>query len=139
MDEEKMNAIQEQAKANELEEFIRRFSNEEKGIDSFFLEIMRNEQLSKSEKIGNLTEEELGMPRLPVRTLLELKRDCSLIPSLSGMEKSFENEAQIMLNTSLSKLGFLIKARITTKKEFLDTKPKKVKKGLFGNKEVKEE
>ena len=40
-----------------------------------------------------------------------------------------------MLATSLSKEGFLIKARITQKKEILDNKKKPKRKGLFGRKE----
>jgi hypothetical protein len=139
MDEEKLRAVQETAQANEMEEFLRRFADGEKGLDLLILEIIRNEKLSKAEKVGNLTQEELGLPMLPVRTLLELSRDCSLIPSMSSIKDSFDNQAHIILDTSLSKEGFLLKARITQKKEFLDTKPKKVRKGLFGNKEEKEE
>ena len=118
-----------ESQKNELEEFYRKFGQEEKGIDNFFLEIVRAED---SVKIANLDEDELGMPQLPIRTLLELKNDAELIPSMSSFKDSFEKTAENILASSLSKGGFLIKARITQKKEFLDDKKKKIKRGLFG-------
>lgn len=125
--------IQEKAQAeaqqNELEEFYRKFGVEEKGIDNFFLEIVRAEDTTK---IGNITEDELGTPPLPIRTLKELANDCDLIPSMSSFAKSFRTESENILASSLSKEGFLIKARITQKKEFLEKSKKKRRAGLFG-------
>lgn len=125
-----------EAQKNELEEFYRKFGQEEKGIDNFFLEVVRT---GDTTKVGNLTENELGLPQLPVRTLKELEADCNLIPSMSSFATSFKNTAETILATSLSKDGFLIKARITQKKEFLNKPRKKVRKGLFGKKEEEEE
>jgi len=56
-------------------------------------------------KIGNLTKDEIGLPRLPVRTLLELSDDCHIISSMSSFETDFKKQAQDMVNTSLSKEG----------------------------------
>lgn len=135
MDNALKEITEQTAQADELKEFIRGLSDE-KGIDTFFLEIIRADD---TRKIGNLTEDELGIPRLPVRTLIELSDICALIPSMSSFTKSFKTQAENILATSLSKEGFLIKARITQKKEFLDKKRKRTKRGLFGKKEEVEE
>lgn len=131
MDDTQVKDTREQAQRNELEEFYRRFGVEEKGIDNFFLEIVR---ATDTTKIGNLTKDELGTPQLPVRTLKDLKNDCDLIPSMSSFATSFSKTSEDILATSLSKEGFLIKMRVTQKKEFLDKAKKKVKTGLFGGK-----
>ena len=125
------------AQYDEVKEFIRQIGAEEKGIDNFFLEIIRNDD---SLKIGNLDKDELGLPQLPVRTLIELSEDCALIPSMSSFKTDFETQATNLIATSLSKDGFLIKARITQKKELLDSDKRKsrLKKGLFGKKEEEE-
>lgn len=136
MDEQVKEFVKTEAKAEDLKEFYRKFGQDENGIDAFFLEIIRT---IKTTKVGNLNEDELGKPQIPVRTLLELSKDCALIPSMSSFQKSFEIEAENILATSLSKDGFLIKARITQKKEFLDKPKKKVRKGLFGKKVEEDE
>lgn len=130
-------AAVEEAKYDEVRDFIRQVGAEEKGIDNFFLEIIRDKD---SFKIGNLDKDELGVPQLPIRTLIELADDCALIPSMSSFKEDFEGQAKNLIATSLSKEGFLIKARITQKKELLDTDKRKdrVKKGLFGKKEEEE-
>jgi len=134
MDEETKKKIMQHGDAEDALQFYRGFGAEEKGIDNFFLEIVRTED---TKKVGNLTEDELGIPQLPIRTLLELKKDCDLIPSMSSFADSFKNTAEAILATSLSREGFLIKSRITQKKEFGD-KPKKKKRTLFGKKEDEE-
>ena len=132
MDEETREFVTTEAEADELREFIRKIG-EEKGIDNFFLEVIRNED---SLKLGNLTQEEIGFPELPVRTLVELADDCENIPSMSSFVEDFRKQAQNMIASSLSKEGFLIKARITQKKELLDKDKRKTrKKGLFGKTE----
>lgn len=135
MEEQVQEMVQEKAQADELMEFYRRFGVDEKGIDAFFLEIIREDDTTK---VGNLTEDELGEPLLPVRTLLEIKDDCSLIPSMSTFTEKFKKQAENILATSLSREGFLIKARITQKKEFLDKPKKKVRRGFFAKKEESE-
>lgn len=129
MNEQTMN----EAESEELRDFIRKVG-EEKGIDNFFLEVIRNKD---SLKIGNLTVDEIGTPEVPLRTIVELAKDCESVPSLSSFAKDFKSQAISMIATSLSKEGFLIKARITQKKEVLGTDKRKErsKKGLFGRKE----
>lgn len=129
MEQETKQFVTTEAEVDDLRDFIRK-TGEEKGIDNFFLEIIRNDD---NLKIGNLEKNEIGLPKLPVRTQLELADDCSLIPSMSSFEKDLRTQAQNTINTSLSKEGFLIRARITQKKELLDsTKKKERRKGLFG-------
>lgn len=135
-DEEIGNSIEEDEEEEEIREFYRRLGVEEKGIDAFFLEIVRTDD---TRKVGNLSYEELGLPQLPIRTLFELARDCEKIPSMSSFEKDFKENAEMILATSLSKEGFLIKARITQKKEILGRERKRTKKGLFVKKEETEE
>jgi len=139
MDEETQDQVLTEAELEEVKDFYRRLGVEEKGIDTFFLEIIRADDTTK---IGNLTEAELGSPNLPVRTLKELAGDCELIPSMATFTKYFKDQAEMILATSLSKEGFLIKARITQKKELLDRKRRvRTKGGLFAKKveEVMEE
>jgi len=58
---------------------------------------------------------------------------------MSAFTKYFKRQAENILATSLSKDGFLIKARITQKKELIDKDKRKERtKGLFGKKEETE-
>lgn len=136
MDTQTKQFVTTEAEVDDLRDFIRK-AGEEKGIDNFFLEIIRADN---NLKIGNLEKTEIGLPKVPIRTLLELSDDCDMIPSMSSFAEDFKKQAQDMVNTSLSKEGFLIRARITQKKELLDvTKKKKRRVGLFGKKEVEED
>lgn len=136
MDNEIRALAQAEAEAEEVKEFYRKLGMDEKGIDNFFLEIVRTDD---TRKVANLKEEELGLPHLPVRTLLELSRDCESIPSLSSLKEDFAKKSEEILGTSLSREGFLIKARITQKKELLDKNKRKMRRGLFGFKKEQEE
>lgn len=140
MNEAQLQEAKIEAQKDEVEEFLRKFGQEEKGIDNFFLEIIRADDTTK---VGNLRVDgkidELGIPQLPIRTLKELQHDCELIPSMSSFTTHFKQTAEDVLATSLSREGFLIKARITQKKEFLDKEKKKKKtSGLFGSKKEEE-
>lgn len=135
MEQEVKQFIKTEAEADDLRDFIRK-AGEEKGIDNFFIEIIRADD---NLKIGNLERLEIGLPKVPIRTLLELSDDCDMIPSMSSFAEDFKKQAQDMVNTSLSKEGFLIRARITQKKELLDSTKKKTRRvGLFGKKEEEE-
>lgn len=133
MNKEMRQEVVGNAEAEELRDFIRQIG-EEKGIDNFFLEIIRNKD---NLKIGNLTSDEIGLPELPLRTIVQLSHDCEDIPSMEAFVGDFRQQASDMIATSLSKEGFLIKSRITQKKELLGTDKRKTKskRGLFGIKE----
>lgn len=133
MNNEVKEMVKNESEAEDLKEFLRRYGGDENGLDNFFLEVVRDED---SLKIGNLEEEELGLPDVPLRTILELKRDCESIPSLSGFADDFKSQARDLIHSSLSKRGFLINARITQKKQLTDTTKKKRRTGLFGKREV---
>ena len=136
MDNEIKEFVTTEAEAEELKDFIRS-SGEEKGIDNFFLEVIRAEN---NLKIGNLDKEEIGLPQLPIRTLIELSNDCEIIPSMSSFAKDFKEQANTMIASSLSKDGFLVTARITQNKKLLNPSKKKTRRrGLFGKKEEEED
>lgn len=136
MDEQTTETAKQVAQYEEAKEFLRSVSMEERGIDNFFLEIVRTDDTTK---VGNLTKDELGLPQIPVRTILELKRDCELVPCMSTMSKQLSKSSEEILATSLSKEGFLINARITQKKSLLDKDKRKERKSLFGKKKEDEE
>lgn len=136
MDEETKQMITDERESDEIRDFIRSMG-EDKGIDKFFIEVVNNDD---NLKIGNVTQEELGMPQLPLRTMVELGNDCEDIPSMSSFARDFKRQSLGLIATSLSKEGFLIKARITQKKELMNTDKRKTrtKRGLFGKKEEEE-
>lgn len=89
-------------------------------------------------KVANIDEEELGKPKLPVRTNLELALFCKDIADMEDFGNYFEKEAEIILATSLSKEGFLDKLAITTSRNIADVTnigaPKKKNSGWFKKK-----
>lgn len=91
-------------------------------------------------KTGNLTNEELGFVRIPVRTNQEIALLCKAL-GMKGFGSFFEKEAQITLGTSLSREGHLNKLAVTQKRE-VETKsrvPKNVKRGWFTPKSKEQE
>lgn len=86
---------------------------EKQNIFSFFRRVIFMPDTSRT---SNLTEDELGMVKIPVRTNLELAEYCKH-QGLNGLSQFFFNEAQIISNTSLSRDGFLDKLAVTQKRE----------------------
>lgn len=86
-------------------------------------------------KLGFLNEEELGVPKLPLRTLKELELFCNDIMDQSQFGDYFRKKAEIMTATSLSKHAKLLTSAILQKKEVADvTKPQKINKSWFKKK-----
>lgn len=87
-------------------------------------------------KIANLTDEELGQAKFPVRTLQELALFCDEIANMKAFGEYFKKEAQITLATSLSRDAKLIEAAITTSRQIGEIPRKKPKenKGWFKKK-----
>lgn len=82
-------------------------------------------------KVGNLTNEELGSPNLPVRVSQELALFCDKM-NKPFYQDYFTKEAEITLATSLSREGKLITLATTQKRIIADeTKPKAENKGWF--------
>lgn len=84
---------------------------EKSGIFSFFKEIISKKD---STKVANLDPE---IELFPVRTYLDTAQYCDIM-GLDKVAEYLRGSAEIILATSLSKKGFLIKHAITTKKEF---------------------
>ena len=108
---------------------------EKNNLVAFFKEIIRK---TFNFKTANLSLEELGAAKIPVRTNLEIANYCNNM-GMSAFADVFMEEAQIVAGTSLSKEGFLDKLAVTTQK-FSETSLSKKssssskKKGLFGKK-----
>ncbi len=83
-------------------------------------------------KLGFLTEEEVGMPRLPIRTYKDLALFCSEVANMGYFSDYFSNKSEIITATSLSREGFLAKLAVIRRREIADvTKEKKINKGWF--------
>ena len=67
-------------------------------------------------KTANLTKDELGFVRVPVRTNLELSHYCRSM-SMYGLSNYFSGSSQITNASSLSREGFLDRMVVTQKKE----------------------
>jgi hypothetical protein len=114
----------------ELSRYMDKFPKPEEkhGIFSFFHKILETSDTSKA---GNV-DEELNSVRIMQSTALYAKE-----MNLDLIKDYLNKEAEILLATSLSKKGFLVKALITTKKEMKAYMPseKKKKSGWFSKKE----
>ena len=89
-------------------------------------------------KTANLTEDELGIVRIPVRTHLEIAEYCKAM-NMNAFSKYFQAKSQVIQATSLSRGGFLPQLVVTTKREAETTLTKtgqqKVNRGWFKSKE----
>ena len=84
-------------------------------------------------KVGNLDIEEVGKPKYAVRSLQEFALISEKIIDNDTFKEYFQRWGEIVLATSLSKEGFLVRQATTTTRNYGDvTKPKKVNKGWFG-------
>jgi len=109
---------------------------EKQNIFSFFKRVILMPDTSRT---SNLTEEELGHVRVPVRTFLELN-EFSNSSGLRGLGNHFQKEAMVITNTALSREGFLDKLAVTQKRQ-VETKRRggtTENKGWFKKKEVPE-
>jgi hypothetical protein len=67
-------------------------------------------------KTGNLSEEELGLPRLPVRTYQELALFCRNVANMSYFADYLRAKGEILTSTSLSKNAKLINLAVLQKR-----------------------
>lgn len=89
-------------------------------------------------KVGNLTTEELGTLKHPVRAIKEFELIARKIIGNDYIADYMRDEAEIYTSTSLSKEGFLVKQATTQTRNIADTtrrgdRPRR--KGLFAKKE----
>ena len=116
----------------EAEEIIRQFSEGKSNLHSFFTNVIKSSDTSKT---GNLSVEELGMTQLPVRTHKELAMFCEDIANLKEFSSYFNKMSEIITSSSLSKEALLLKLAVTIKKELADITPaRKENKGWFKSK-----
>ena len=113
-------------------EILRQFSESKATAHTFFTNVIKSVDTTKT---GNLGEEELGLPTLPVRTYKELALFSNDVADDKGWADYFDKMAEIQTSTSLSKEGFILRLVQTTKKELADVTPKsKANKGWFQKK-----
>jgi len=119
---------------SEEKEILRQLNEGKQNVHSFFTNIVKSKDTTKT---GYLNQEELGMPKLPVRTYKELALFSKEVYGDTIWSDYFDKMSEIQTSTSLSKDGILLKLSVTQKKELADVSPKekKVNKGWFKKKE----
>ena len=112
------------------EELIREFNEGKQNMHSFFTKIVKALDTTKT---GNLSIEELGYSKLPVRTYKELELFSEDVADEKAWAEYFRKMSEIQTSTSLSKDALLIKLAVTIKKELSDMTPqnKKENRGWF--------
>jgi len=81
-------------------------------------------------KTGFLEAEEIGIPKYPVRTFKKIALICNDILDVPYFAAHFNNEAEIITSTSLSKNAKLISLAVIQRRQLEDvTKTKKKKAG----------
>lgn len=115
----------------EAQDILRSFSESKATIHTFFTNVIKSPDTTKT---GNLTQEELGMPKLPVRTYKELALFSKDVANQDAWADYFEKMSEIQTSTSLSKDALLLRLSVTQKKELADLTPRKKNKGWFKKK-----
>jgi len=110
----------------QAQEVIRQMADSKQSIYAIFAKVINENQ--KTTKVGNLSVEELGTSKLPLRTYLELGLFCKEIVGDKEFSDYFNQMGAIQTDSSLSKDGFLMKLLVTMKKELADVSPKKASK-----------
>lgn len=110
----------------EAQDVLRQMADNKQSIYAIFAKVINEKQ--KTTKVGNLSIEELGMSKLPLRTYLELGLFCEEIVGDEEFADYFRKMGAIQTDSSLSKEGFLMKLLVTMKKELADVSPKAKKK-----------
>lgn len=109
-------------------------SEEKQNVHTFLHNVATADDTTK---LGNLKEEELGMPKIPQRTYQELAVFCEDVANMKYFGEYFRKKAEIITSTSLSKEAKLISLAVLTRREHADvTKPRAINKGWFKKKEV---
>ncbi len=87
-------------------------------------------------KTGYLSEEEVGLAKLPLRTYKELALFCKEIGNMDYMSDYFNKKAEILTSTSLAKGGFLTQLAVMMRRESTNLlkAPMKENKGWFKKK-----
>lgn len=90
-------------------------------------------------KLGYLKDEELGIPKLPIRTHKELAVFSKTVCNLDEFEKFFSAMSEITTSTSLSRDAKLLELAVVNRRELADvTKRPRTKRGFFKRREESE-
>jgi len=99
-------------------------------VFSFFKHVATADDTTK---LGNLSEEELGIPRHPLRTFKNASLLAKNITDYPELADILSTKGEILTSTSLSKDALLVRLAVTQKRELADvTKTRKKNKGMFG-------
>ena len=105
-------------------------AEEKQNIFTFFKRVIFMKDTTRT---GNLTNDELGIVTIPLRTNLELSLYAKKM-GLLGVASYFKEKAHITSDSSLSREGFLDKLAVTQKRE-MESKTRRSnlpqKKGWF--------
>lgn len=115
----------------EAEDMLRSFATKAVNTHTFFTDVIKSKSTTRT---GNLSIDELGMPRVTQRGIKELELFSRDTYMDEGWANYFRDLAEIQTSTSLSKDAILIKLAVTSKKELADVspEPKKKNRGMFG-------
>lgn len=93
--------------------------------------------LKNSDRVGNLKDSELGMPKKTVRSYLMIKEYCKA-EGLHRVADYMQSHANIVTSTSMSRKGYFLGLGVTQVKreQKIRTDQPQFKKTLFGMKEV---
>lgn len=125
----------------ELEQYVTGSSpmpEEKHNVHKFLHEVAESDDTTKT---GYLSEEEIGLPKLPIRTLKSLALYCDNISNMPYFSDYFLKESEIISSTSLSKDAKLLSLAVTSVRQLADVTPKvrKKSKGWFKKKKGGEE
>lgn len=128
--------------SEQAEEYIKSLGvapvpEEKHTVHSFLHKVATAEDTTK---LGNLKEEEVGIPHLPLRTYKDLALFCNEIADMTYYGEYFRKKGEILTATSLSKEAMLLKLAVVTKKETSQIlkAPGKKNRGWFKKKETSE-
>lgn len=110
---------------------------EKHNVHSFLHKVATSDDTTK---VGNLTDEEIGMPRLNLRTFKAIALDAEKILDNQFISDYYKAQGEIITSTSLSRGGKLINLAVLQKRQIEDvTKPKKENSGWFKKKEPEQQ
>ncbi len=105
---------------------------EKQNVFSFLNKVATSDDTTK---VGNLTAEEVGLPKLSLRTYKEMELISGTIMNNQFFADYYKAKGEILTSTSLSKDAKLLNLAVIQKRVVEDaTKPRKINKGWFKKK-----
>lgn len=133
--------MNEQLTDNELVELGRFLSeaprpDEKHSVHSFLHKVATSEDTTK---LGYLKDEELGIPKLPIRTHKELAVFSKEVCGLDIFSDYFNKISEVTTSTSLSRDAKLLELAVINRRQLEDvTKKPRAKRGFFKKREETE-